>query len=283
MTEATDGNGHSIRFRYNNQNRLEARIDQVGEMEIWNYDAEGRPCRYTDRNGTQTAYQYNMYGNLTRRWNVGVEGNENTAVSESYGYTPEGRLSYAIGGGMRYDYVYDEAGHLMEKQASGRTLLSYEYNQDNQLSARTDYTGKRTEYRYNEMGQLEEIIDNGVSQAVYDYTPEGRIRHMTSGYLESGYQYDTDGNMTALQTLLGDDLLVDNQYQYDRNGNCIEKATLSGTTSYTYDSMNRLTEAVYPWGREVLGYDYADNRISREFFEKTGYNKEQFLLIYHLE
>ena len=122
---------------------------------------------------------------------------------------------------------------------------------------------------------LEEVIDNGVSQAVYDYTPEGRIQHITSGYLESGYQYDNDGNITALQTLLGEDLLVDNQYHFDKNGNCIQKETLSGITSYTYDSMNRLTQAVYPQGREVLAYDYADNRISREYFEKTGYNKER--------
>lgn len=39
--------------------------------------------------------------------------------------------------------------------------------------------------------------------------------------------------------------------------------------------MNRLTQAIYPQGREVLAYDYADNRISREYFEKTGYNKER--------
>lgn len=57
---------------------------------------------------------------------------------------------------------------------------------------------------------LEEVIDNGVLQAVYDYTPEGRIQHITSGYLESGYQYDNDGNITALETLLDEELLVDN-------------------------------------------------------------------------
>ena len=45
-----------------------------------------------------------------------------------YSYDAMGRLSSALGGGMRYDYRYYEGGLLKEKRASGRILAEYVYS-----------------------------------------------------------------------------------------------------------------------------------------------------------
>ena len=58
-------------------------------------------------------------------------------------------------------------------------------------------------------------------------------------------------------------VLVDNTYSYDANANRIKKHTLSGLTSYHYDSLNRLIKAEYPTGAEHYSYDRAGNRTKK--------------------
>lgn len=176
ICEAVDGLGHGIQFIYNNQNKLEKRIDQAGCEETWNYDAEGRPCRYLDRNGNESGYAYNAFGDLTRKW---ITGNEKETLT--FGYYKDGKLSHAIGGGMRYDYEYDALGRLSSKKASGRTLLSYRYDAYDRLISQTDFTGKCTQYQYDDMDRITEVSDEGITQATYEYTSKGNIQSIRSG------------------------------------------------------------------------------------------------------
>lgn len=104
-----------------------------------------RLCRKTDRNGTETTYAYNIYENLTERRAVKTDG---TGLTDRYEYTPEGLLKSAISQGMRYNYAYDALGRPTEKRASGRILLSFQYDLNGNLTRQTDVTGKATEYRY---------------------------------------------------------------------------------------------------------------------------------------
>ena len=58
-------------------------------------------------------------------------------------------------------------------------------------------------------------------------------------------------------------MLADYHYSYDGNGNRIRKDSLTGSTTYAYDSLNRLAKVQYPKGLEEFTYDKADNRIRR--------------------
>ena len=58
-------------------------------------------------------------------------------------------------------------------------------------------------------------------------------------------------------------LLADYHYSYDKNGNRTQKDSLRGSTTYQYDSLNRLVKVQYPKGMEAFTYDKADNRIRR--------------------
>ena len=72
-----------------------------------------------------------------------------------------GRLSSALGGGMRYDYRYYEGGLLKEKRASGRILTSYTYDAEGNKVGQKDLTGKETGYRYDFSGRLTAVTDMG--------------------------------------------------------------------------------------------------------------------------
>jgi len=136
----------------------------------------------------------------------------------NYEYTPEGLLKSAISQGMRYSYAYDEIGRLIEKKASGRTLLAFQYDQNGNLIHQTDVTGKVTEYRYDLADNISEVWDSGNKIASYEYNADNTIKNLQCGSLYTEYAYDA-----RLRTTFGTDVIVDNKYTYDGNGNHLEK------------------------------------------------------------
>lgn len=289
MLTSTDGEGHTVRMEYDVLGQMIKRTDPAGRVELFAYDREGRLTRSTDRNGTTTCLSYNLYGSLTSR--TAITQDQRGKVTESFGYYPDGKLKYAIGDGMRYDYTYDCMGRLTAKRASGKTLLSYTYDLNGNRTSMTDVTGKCTGYRYNSLDLLEEVTDNERVLARYQYNGDGAIRRLEVGNsLITEYGYDVDKNLISQKTMLfgmeeGSNLLgkltglrpttpraadkskstvlVDNTYAYDNNANRTEKRTLTGLTRFVYDNVNRLVKAEYPSGTAEYRYDKADNRTAK--------------------
>lgn len=266
ITRSTDGEGNTTVYEYNAAGQLSAVTDPADKRETYAYDAMGRLCRKTDRNGTVTEYTYNLYGSITGR--RARKAGEETALTERYHYTPEGLLCAATAGGMRYGYTYDAMGRLAGKCASGRQLLSLEYDLNGNMTRRMDVTGKTTEYHYDVNDRTEEVWDDGAKVAEYCYNADGTVRSLRNGPLYTEYSYDMDRNLSGLKTMFGEELLADSRYRYDGNGNRLEKRLKGkdgGTqvTSYAYDSCNRLSRVHYPDREEELFYDRAGNRTGR--------------------
>ena len=267
VIEITDGCGGITRFEYDERSLLIKKEDQLGAFETWQYDEEGRPDYYKDRKGQEISFAYNAYGQLTSKKALGESG-----LEEIYSYTDTGLLEYCIGGGMRYDYKYDAFDRLVEKKASGRTLISYEYNDYDELIGQSDISGKHTAYRYDALGRLAGVTDNDVEQVSYQYDKEGKLLEKKSGALEAMYTYDSDGNVASLVTTLGGKELLHNGYRYDGNGNLIHLSKQGKEISYSYDSMNRIENAIYPDHMDRYAYDYADNRITKMHLDQASKN-----------
>ena len=236
---------------------LTAVTDALGYTEQYAYDKEGRQAEKTDKNGVTTVYAFNLYGApLYRREKGSLQG-------DFYEYTPEGLLKSFISERMAYTYIYDAMGCLSKKSASGRTLLSLEYDGNGNRTRQTDVTGKITEYRFDLLDGLTEVWGDGEKLAEYGYYPDGTMQRELQGPLMKEYAYDADRNLTGLSIWCRDSLLADNHYTYDGNGNRLEKQQLSGTTRYAYDTLNQLVKAEYPTYGEELFYDRAGNRTRR--------------------
>ncbi len=131
-------------YEYNCAGQFAKMTDPLENSKYYWYDAGNRLNRMQDRNGMETTYTYNMYGSLTSR-TARNPSKPDEAFTETYQYTPEGRLHAAISTtGMRYGYEYDIMGRLARKTASGRELLSYAYDLNGNLVRQKDITGKIT-------------------------------------------------------------------------------------------------------------------------------------------
>lgn len=281
LTRSTDGAGNTTTYAYNGMNQLARMTDPEGNQETCHYDPEGRLCKKTDRNGILTTYTYNLYGSLLER--KAKKPGDSTEERESYEYTKEGLLKTAISKGMRYSYAYDDMDRLTEKKASGRTLLALAYDREGNLTKQTDVTGTTTEYRYDLSNRITEVWEKGNCLAAYAYYPDDTIKSLHCGNLHTEYTYDADRNLASLKTTLGAEVLADNRYRYDGNGNLVEKQQKHGTTTYAYDSRNRLVTAEYPTHREKLYYDKAGNRkkrITSHTEETYQYDKRNRLTAY---
>ena len=258
IIETIDGNGNKIRYRYNLLNKLQEITDQTGEKDYFTYDIEGRVRQHTDRRGNEVQYSYNLYDSLTEK----LEKKSN--LRENYKYYPDGSIKSAIAEGMHYSYSYYNSGKLKEKSASGKRLLSYEYDLNGNKIKQTDVTGKTTEYIYDELDQLQEIHDGGKCITAFKYNDDGTIKEaVNANGMKNLYGYDTDKNLISLNINFNGEILAQNRYTYDHNGNRTEKQQLQGTTYYTYDSINQLTNIKYPDYEEQLFYDKAGNRSKR--------------------
>ena len=257
ITSATDGEGNTTQYTYDLSGNMICITDPTGEKEQYLYDKEGHVIEKTDRNDITTQFAFNMYGApLYRRVKNGI-------LEESYQYTPEGLMKAAISSGMHYSYEYNKMGRIAKKSASGRTLLTYNYDLNGNLIHQKDVTGKVTEYTYNALDLIEKVTDNGIIIAEYSYYPDGTTRSLKNGNLYTEYTFDADKNLTGLKTHLGTEVLTDNHYTYDRNGNRTEKRQLNGSTHYTYDGRNQLIKVQYPTYTEELYYDKTGNRTRR--------------------
>ena len=111
-----------------------------------------------------------MYQNLLYR------KTKDNSLQEIYTYSKDGYLQSAISNGMQYNYTYDIMGRIASKTASGRNLISYEYDKNGNKIKEIDVTGKITQFEYNEIDLLKNVSYNGNNIATYDYYNNGLIK-----------------------------------------------------------------------------------------------------------
>ena len=130
--------------------------------------------------------------------NLHYRKTKDNSLQEVYTYSKDGYLESAISNGMQYNYTYDIMGRIASKKASGRTLISYEYDRNGNKIKEIDVTGKITQFEYNELDLLENVVYNGNSIAEYNYYNNGLAKNVQNGSLEQSYEYDEDLNLTRL-------------------------------------------------------------------------------------
>jgi RHS repeat-associated protein len=77
--------------------------------------------------------------------------------------------------------------------------------------------------------------------------------------------YDNANRLTGISTMKGTTTILSITYTLDSVGNRLTMVEPSGTTSYTYDALNRLTAVTYPTGTPAsvsYTYDAMSNRLT---------------------
>jgi RHS repeat-associated protein len=252
-----DRKGQTTTFNeYDVQNRLKKITFNDGSNIQYSYDAVGRASSINDSIAGIIGYTYNDFG-CTSCGGRGLDliSQETTPLSTvNYTYDQDGRrLTMTVAGEPVVTTTWDDAGRLTKINRSvAGTVKDFLFTYDN--------GGRRTKLQmplYKSQGKWKYLT------STYGYDIADRLlsllqQNPTTTIESLTYTYDPNGNRKSFArnatqplspSLAGTDyddaneLLTFNgkNLSYDENGNLTTRTDSCGTTNYTWDARNRLT------------------------------------------
>ncbi|MDA0244168.1 MAG: DUF6531 domain-containing protein [Chloroflexi bacterium] len=271
QTTYTDNLGNTEIYYYDAQNRVVGYTNGRGHTEYYTYDDNYNLLTVTDRNEGTTSFGYDVQGNMNYLEEP-VDGYSGQFYGEDISrwlYDERNLvISYTNALNNTWLYEYDSAGNLIEVIAPDETETTAAYNSWGQVTSITDAGGRTTTFTYNSNGDLirTDYPDDTFSISTYDAS--GRETSFTDANGHTVYfDYDQRDNITRIRDPKGQDSL----FVYDPN-DLLTRATdrRSGESIYQYDGNLKLTaerDAELNW--TFYGYDAMYNRVSR--MDALGY------------
>ena len=167
----------------------------------------------------------------------------------------------------RWEYAYDEQGHLVTEQESTSAYghdysitTTFAYNADGRLAEQESYDGMYAYYyTYDDAGRLATVsmggVDDPTSRTTYSYDDAGRLTSRLYTYKSDRgmfitFTYDDAGNLVQAEETdqtLGEVYQTTN-YERDAAGNLTRVSATNfyddpAPVSFAYDDANRLTSA----------------------------------------
>lgn len=295
LTTRTDALTHPTTYAYDDANRLTTATNPLAKSWSYSYDATGNLIRIVDAANATTSYGYDAlnrltsidYDDSTPDVTYGYDGNDNRtamtdgAGNETYVYDALDQLTQTSRGTDTFSYGYDGAGNVTRRTYPDGRVIDYSYDDDGPMAAVTSLA-RATTYLYDAAGNLTQTTlptGNGYTETrTYDRAARlTEVRNAKSGTTLSfaQYAYDPVGNPTSTTTISGTttygyDLLdrltsasgggLDLSYVYDAVGNRASETRPTGTTTYTYNAGDQLTATSGPNGTVPFSHDADGNQ-----------------------
>ncbi len=292
----TDESGNTTSYTYDSSNWLVTKTDPLGNKDTRTYDLNGNPITYVDRRGQTSTFTYNALNYL-----VGESYKDGSTVSRSY--DARGRLLEVVDSvGGTFDFTYDADGHrtsssspfgtiqesydaagkVISAQVAGQSAVTYTYDAASNLLSASQPSASAA-FAYDARNRLTSITrPNGVSSQ-YTWDASRDLLSLThSGgqgiQMPLTYAYDAASNRSTYSsnfsqpqavanTFNSDNRITasgGNSYSYDNNGNLASSTGSAGTTTYAWDTRNRLVSISQPGGQSTtFQYDFLGNLIQQ--------------------
>lgn len=250
LTDAT-----IINYLYDSINRLISKTLPDGQVYAYTYDALGRIKSATNNTGTVTL----AYDELNRLIAETFDGRTNT-----YNYNIAGRTQSTIYPDSTFiTKTFDIRNNLLSIAKNNSVLVTYQYNNANQVIAKSFANGISTNMHYDVANRLSNFITgSGVIQnSSFTYDKEQNktaINRINAPVKSEQYSFDNDYRVTSFKKgIIGSAPISQNNYTYDALGNRTA-ANLNGTnTTYTTNNLNQLTNSNN--GLQNINFTYDDN------------------------
>ena len=280
----TDPDNNTTSTTYDALGNVLTRTDANGSVTTMTYDALYQVATTTDPLGNSTTNTYDAGGNL-------ISTTDPLNHSTTYGYDAlNRRISTTDPLGNVTQTVYDSLGNVSDTIDANGVITHYEYDELNRQEAVTfNYlagvqpdasTNVRYEFAYNEVGNRIAVTDANGNTTTYTYDALNRVTGETDPLSNSSsYTYDLAGNRTSatdgkgqtvnyvydeagqLTTIDYPGTEPDVTFAYDPTGQRITMTDGLGTTTWTYDDLNRPASITDALGETVAyAYDATGNR-----------------------
>ncbi len=268
---------------------VQTMTDPHGKVWTYGYDSNGLRSNVTDPNTKVTKSCYDTIGRHTRLVtpqgvNAGVTCTSGSPTyttlytTNAYGdlltstdalghqtvqtYYPDRTLKTVKDAkNQTTTYEYNLDNELIQVDRPDLTTVKTDYWPDGSLKSQTDGANQTTNYAYDPLGHLAAVTDPLNRATAYTYDAVGNLRTKadpggTCGGTPSGCTTYTPDSFEQLRTVAYSDGATPGvTYSYDNDGQRLSMIDGTGTSSWVWDSVHRLTSSTDGAG-QATGYDY---------------------------
>jgi RHS repeat-associated protein len=279
LTAVTDALKHTTTFKYDSSNRMIQTTFPSGLSESYAYDAVGNLTSKTDRKGQTIVFAYDDLDRLVQKLYP-------DASSVSYAYDSLDRLTGVTDRSGTYQFTYDGLGRIKNATSSYAMLpsrsfsVSYGFDGDSHTTAITDPEGTIEAYAYDSRGALSSVATVQGAFGVAADALGRRTQLSRPNGVNTNYKYDSLSRLLSVLHQGAGQALDGVSFTLDAVGNPIAKtnAVTGSTTSYVYDQLNQITQAITDLQQtEQYTYDADGNRLSSESVSQYTYNRSNEL------
>lgn len=276
VTKTTDALGYDITFTYDEDGRQLTMTNRRGNTYTTSYDDVLRKVLTRTPEGRETTVFANTRGlmdttfrpsdkmvkNLTfdnegRVLTQAVYADDHTTVlvSSTMSYDAAGRLHQIKENGKTTTRTYDALGRLASYSDGEGNLISYGYDEANNLTTLTYPGSKTVTYTYDANNRLETVKDWNDRTTTYTYDAAGRLKEtLRANGTVRKQVYDAIGQLRFIEERSAADVLLwMRTLQYDADGRITKTHTWPSSTASNYTALNAADSAFYD----------ADNRITQ--------------------
>ena len=276
LTKVTDALNRSTSYEYNGFGQRTKQTSPDSGITAFTYDHVGNIAVRIDANSNLATYGYDVINRITQVSYTDTSENITfTYDSADVGRYGKGRLTKVTDHSGSTEYYYNAYGEVTKEVRSLNAqpdnqsyTTEYGYNADGQVSKITYPSSRTVDYTYNLSGLITKVstTKNSVTQTLassISYLPFGPMKSLTYGNSKTLTQsFNLDYQLTSKQ-VTG---IIDKTYAYDVVSN-INKVTDNLDTSnlqdFTYDAVERLTNASGAYGDLTYTYDAIGNRSEK--------------------
>jgi RHS repeat-associated protein len=255
-TSITDGRGNEKKLIYDDNDRLTKIYygsDYTGPNVRNEFDAFGQ-IRLTDENDNETRVERNRFGYITKSMPP-------LRNDSAYLYDEDNNLTKVTDPLRRRTYTDYNKNGLPYKTTDALSHYVYRYyDKEGNLTRIKDQRANETRFTYDENDRLTGSTNPLNLATTFTRDRLGRISERTNKRGQKiGYSFDGDGRMASKNYYN----VQEASYSYDSAGNLITMTDDWGTTAYTYDDRDQVTDTSYPDGKTVsFTYDELGNYSS---------------------
>ncbi|MDT9682396.1 RHS repeat-associated core domain-containing protein [Streptomyces sp. TRM76323] len=265
---ATDPRGKKTGYTYDAEGNL-TKVTPPSPLNpiTYTYDALGRQKTMTDGRGTTTTYTYDDRDRIKTR----TAGSATAAFT----YDGDGNLTTRTTPAGTSTFTYDEQNRERTRTLPGTPATSIAYDATGNVASATDAGGTVT-YGYDDANQLTSVTEPGGAKTSFEYDNNGKRTKTTfPGGITQTVTPDDSSRPTKIEVKSGTATLSSISYDYSNSGkdtDKIRKRTVDGaTTTYTYDTLGRLTKAVETKnGSTTAGWAYCYDKAGNRTAGSTG-------------
>ncbi|WP_223290910.1 DUF6531 domain-containing protein [Streptomyces avicenniae] len=241
-----DPAGNVTRFGVNSHGAVISMTDALGRSKRFVCNAAGLPMSMTGPAGQRTEVVRDGFGRIT-------ELVDPLGATTRFTYTVEGRpLAEISPSGTTRGWEWDAEGNCLSHRDENGATTRYTYGVFDQLTEQVTADGARHTFVRDTELRLVAVVAPDERRWDYAWDPAGHlIRESDFDDREIAYRFDAAGRLIERVNALGQSVA----YVRDSLGHVVAKQSQEGVTTFHYDLLGQLLQAVSPDARLEIQRD----------------------------